>query len=326
MAGRGTELADMTITPDAQAEAGPAGSPDVTWSRMLRLGALGLATDFRERRREPGLRKRPSARALDPRLHRPIFILGAPRSGTTFLGSCIGQLPEVSYHFEPRPTKAAARCVYDGSWSERRSAAVFRLSYSALLLAALDGGRRFAEKNPENSFVVPFLSRTFPSAQFVHIIRDGRDAAVSHAEQPWLAAASAGGARYGRGGQLWGPYPRWWVEPARRAEFTGVPDIVRSAWSWRRFTEAALDGLAGLPGGRLLELRYESVVRDPAGTADQLAGFLGTSAAGRRALGTGLARARTSSIGRWREVLSRGQLAEVTAEIGPLLAHLGYGP
>jgi len=68
------------------------------------------------------------------------------------------------------------------------------------------------------------------------------------------------------------------------------------------------------------------VVRDPAGTADQLAGFLGTSAAGRRALGTGLARARTSSIGRWREVLSRGQLAEVAAEIGPLLTHLGYGP
>jgi hypothetical protein len=25
-------------------------------------------------------------------------------------------------------------------------------------------------------------------------------------------------------------------------------------------------------------------------------------------------------------VLSRGQLAEVTAEIGPLLTHLGYGP
>ena len=182
----------MTVTPSAPAAAGPASSPDVTWLRMLRLGAVGIASDFRDRRREPALRKRPSAHALDPRLHRPVFIIGAPRSGTTFLGNCIGRLPEISYHFEPRLTKAAARCVYDGSWSERRSAMVFRLSYSALLLAALDGGIRFAEKNPENSFVVPFLASAFPAAQFVHIVRDGRDAAVSHAEQPWLAAASAG--------------------------------------------------------------------------------------------------------------------------------------
>jgi hypothetical protein len=314
----------MTVTPDARADARPAASPAVTWPRVLRLGALGLASDFRERRREPALRKRPTPGALDPRLHRPIFIIGAPRSGTTFLGSCIGRLPEVSYHFEPRLTKAAARCVYDGSWSERRSAAVFRLSYSALLLAALDGGRRFAEKNPENSFVVPFLAAAMPAAQFIHIVRDGRDAAVSHAEQPWLAAASAGAARRGRGGQLWGPQARWWVEPDRREEFAQVPDIVRSAWCWRRFTAAALDGLAGLPDGRAIELRYESLVHDPAGAAESLAGFLGTSPAGRRALRDGLAGARTGSVGRWRGVLDERQVGAVETEIGPLLGRLGY--
>ncbi len=314
----------MTCTPNPPAGAQPASSPDMTWLRMLRLGAIGLASDFRDRRREPALLKRPSAHALDPRLHRPIFIIGAPRSGTTFLGSCIGRLPEVSYHFEPRLTKAAARCVYDGSWSERRSASVFRLSYSALLVAALDGGRRFAEKNPENSFVVPFLAAALPAAQFVHIVRDGRDAAVSHAEQPWLAAASAGAARHGRGGQLWGPYPRWWVEPERREEFSKVPDIVRSAWCWRRFTAAALDGLAELPAGRKIELRYERLVADPAGAADILAGFLGTSPAGLRELRAGLGQARTGSVGRWRGVLTEHETAEVRAEIGPLLSRLGY--
>jgi hypothetical protein len=315
----------MTLTPpSAPAQAAQFQSPDVTWRRMLQLGALGIASDIRDRRREPGLRKRPSARALDPRLVRPIFIIGAPRSGTTFLGSCIGALPEVSYHFEPRLTKAAARCVYDGSWSERRSAAVFRLSYSALLLAALDGGRRFAEKNPENGFVVPFLAAALPQAQFVHIIRDGRDAAVSHSEQPWLAAASAGTARRGRGGQLWGPYPRWWVEPARREEFTQVSDLVRSAWCWRRFTTAALDGLAELPASRMLELRYEPLVHDPARAASQLADFLETSPAGLRSLRDGLSQARTSSVGRWRGILAERDIAEVRAEIGPLLSRLGY--
>jgi hypothetical protein len=292
---------------------------------MLRLGAVGLASDVRDRMREPALRKPPSLRALDPRLHRPIFIIGAPRSGTTFLGSCVGRLPEVSYHPEPRLTKAAARYVYDGSWSQRRAASVFRLSYSMLLLAAMDGGRRFAEKNPENSFVVPFLATAMPTAQFVHIIRDGRDASVSHAEQPWLAAASAG-TRRGRGGQLWGPYPRWWVEPGRREEFARVSDLARSAWCWRRFTTAALEGVAGLSrggGGRALELRYETMVQDPGGTADLLGRFLGTSAAGLKALRAGLAQARTSSLGRWR-ARPRSEIDEIEAEIGPLLAQLGY--
>src|SRR5205823_2810261 len=90
-----------------------------------RVATLYVA-DIRDRRRDPTLRHRPSARAFDPRLRRPVFVIGAPRSGTTFLGSCLGRLPEISYHFEPRLTKAAARCVYDGSWSTRRGRAVFR--------------------------------------------------------------------------------------------------------------------------------------------------------------------------------------------------------
>ncbi len=298
--------------------------PDLTWPRAARLGVLGLAADLRDRRRDPALRNPLSMRALDPRLRRPVFVIGAPRSGTTFLGNCLGRLPDISYHFEPRLTKAAARCVYDGSWSARRGAAVFRLSYSALLLAALDGGHRFAEKNPENSFLVPFLAREFPGAQFIHIVRDGRDATVSHAEQPWLAAVSAESGRRGRAGQLHGPQARWWVEAPRREEFAQVPDIVRAAWCWRRFTEAALDGVAQLPPGRAAEVRYEAMVSDPAGTADMLAGFLGAPAAGRDELRAAMGRARPDSVGRWRNALTDSGIADVQAEIGPLLARLGY--
>lgn len=325
MAWMEAELAEMRTPTTYPPGARQMQSPDLTWLRVMQLGAHGIASDIRERWQDPDLRKRPSMAALDPRLHRPIFIIGAPRSGTTFLGHCIGRLPEVSYHFEPRLTKAIARCVYERSWTERRSAAVFRLSYSTLLLAGLDGGRRFAEKNPENSFVVPFLASAFPVAQFVHIVRDGRDATVSHAEQPWLAATSAGSGRRGRAGQLWGPYPRWWVEPELREEFSRVPDIVRSAWCWRRFTEAALAGLASLPdGGRAIEVRYEDLTRDPAGTAELLADFLATSPSGSRELRVGLTAASTSSVGRWRKVLGERERAKVEAEIGPLLARLGY--
>jgi hypothetical protein len=314
----------MAVTPRHGSRSQAPPPPGLGVGQMVRLGVLGLVSDIRDRGRDPALRKRPTARALDPRLHRPIFIIGAPRSGTTFLGSCLGRMPEVSYHFEPRLTKAAARCVYDGSWSERRCAAVFRLSYSALLLAGLHGGRRFAEKNPENSFVVPFLAKAMPDAQFIHIIRDGRDAAVSHSEQPWLNAKSAGSGKRGRGGQLWGPAARWWVEPDRREEFAAVSDIARSAWCWRRFTEAALSGLATLPAGKSIEVRYESVVADPMRAADLLSGFLATTPAGLDALRAGLSKAKPDSVGRWRQSLDERQIRDIQHEIGPLLARLGY--
>ena len=291
--------------------------------RLLSLTARGLVSDHRERRRS-GRPLRLSPGAVDPRLHRPVFVLGAPRSGTTFLGSCIGALPEVSYHFEPRVTKAAARAVHDGSWSPERAARTFRSAYRLLLVAGADGGRRFAEKNPENCFIVPFLAQTFPDAQFVQIIRDGRDVAVSHAEKPWLAAGSAGSGRRGRGGQAWGPWARWWVEPERAAEFEQASDLTRTAWSWRRFTESATAGLATLPAERVLSVRYEQVVTDPATAARRLATFLGhddVPAELVAALGT----ADASSIGRWRQSLDARGLADVEAEAGTLLTELGYG-
>jgi hypothetical protein len=114
------------------------------------------------------------------------------------------------------------------------------------------------------------------------------------------------------------------VETPRRAEFAQVPDIVRAAWSWRRFTEAALDGVAALPPGRATEVRYETMVSDPARTAHMLASFLRASAAGRDELQAGMARARPDSVGRWRAALSESDIAAVQAEIGPLLARLGY--
>jgi len=289
------------------------------------LFVKGLRSDRRERRR---LERPPSPRpwwgAIDPRVHDPVFVVGAPRSGTTFLGGCLGQVPGVSYHFEPRLTKALVRYVYTGEWSERRAARVFKLSYASLLLAAGDGSRRFVDKTPENAFLVPFLARTFPTARFVHIVRDGRDVTVSHAEQPWLRAASAGSGRRGRGGAEWGPHPRFWVEPEGRERFSTVSDLERSAWCWRRFTSVARGALATLPPEQGLETRYEALLADPAGEGDRLARFLGLDASATAALHAALAQGRSSSVGRWRQRLTAEEESLVVAQCGPLLRELGY--
>lgn len=293
--------------------------------RLAWLGAIGLVSDYRERRRLTGrARSRRTFRSVDPRLRRPIFILGAPRSGTTFLGSGIGMVPDISYHFEPRLTKAAAAFVHQGSWSERRASRVFRMNYSALLLAGLHGGMRFAEKNPENCFIIPFLAREFPDAVFVSILRDGRDAAVSLAEKPWLAASTAGSGKRGRGGQEWGPVPRFWVEPERRTEFVQVSDLERALWCWRRFTCAALEGTAALPTGRHHQIRYESLVTDPDGAAGPLADFLELEGASRRALRGALRAADAGSVGRFRSRIGSDDQDAVERQAGRLLRQLGY--
>ena len=313
-------------TPPADGETTPAPPPPLALTpwRLAALTARGLVSDRRERRRERASQgKGLGPRILSPRLREPVFVLGAPRSGTTFLGSCIGALPDVSYHFEPRVTKAAARQVYEGTWSAQRAARVFRTSYRLLLVAAGDGGRRFVEKNPENCFVVPFLVAPFPDARFVQIIRDGRDVAVSHAEKPWLSATSAGTGKRGRGGQAWGPWARWWVEPERATEFAEASDLTRTAWSWRRFTDSARQALAELPADRVLTVRYEDVVTRPEEAAATLAAFFGYSEPP-QALLDALGRADTGSIGRWRTALDEAGRADVEREAGALLRELGY--
>lgn len=295
--------------------------------RLLVMTAQGLVSDRRERRDErmhyPRSRRSPSLRSLDPRIRGPVFVLGAPRSGTTFLGSCIGALPEASYHFEPRVTKAAARQVHEGTWSEDRAARVFRTTYGLLQVAAGEGGRRFVEKNPENCFVVPFLVRAFPDARFVQIIRDGRDVAVSHAEKPWLSARAAEDGGHGRAGNAWGPWARWWVEPERAEEFAAAGDLTRTAWAWRRFTEAARGHLAELPPERVLTVRYEDVVTDPESAAVTLARFLGHDDPP-EPLRQALLRADPRSLGRWRRSLDAAGIADVEKEAGALLGELGY--
>jgi len=263
-------------------------------------------------------------RLLRPNLRRAVFIVGADRSGTTFLGDSLAAVPELSYHHEPVLTKAAGRYVYERRWSERRAALLFRTTYAWLLRIHADGDLRLAEKTPSNSFILGFLARTFPDSSFVHIVRDGRDAALSHLKQPWLLAGSLAGGRRDPTGYRYGPDARFWVEPERREEFEATSDLGRTIWSWRRHTEAALEGRA-LGHRRYYELRYEELVSRPAEVGMRLLDFLGiTAQPSRAALLEALAMADSRSVGRWRDELGSAQLAEVEKEAGELLRELGY--
>lgn len=309
----------------------PSVDPRPTPITALNLALWAVRTYAGDRRPRNRLRPRRGVsvarlvRSIRPDLRRPVFVIGADRSGTTFLGDSLAALPELSYHHEPAVIKAAARYVYEGRWSFRRARAFFRLVYGWLMRVRLEGDLRLAEKTPSNSFIVPFLADAFPDATFVHIVRDGRDAARSHMQQPWLLAASLAGGRREPGGYRYGPDARFWVEPDRRREFETTSDLHRCIWSWRRHTEAALAGTGALPADRFLELRYESLVTDPAREGARLLDFLGVEQQSARALLlASLERADATGVGAWRTTFDAAELELIEREAGVMLRRLGY--
>jgi hypothetical protein len=241
-----------------------------------------------------------------PRLgheERLVFVVGCPRSGTTFVGRAIGGLPGFVDFGEVTPWKAA---LPDGPSAEE-----LRRILERIRRLGLAWGLRGVEQTPETAHSLGPALEAYPEGLAVHVLRDGRDVVCSLLERGWLNADRDGrdDARLPYGSEA-----RFWVEPERREEFAQVSDARRCAWAWRRYVEAVL---AAGAGNRLLEIRYESL----ASMADELAEFLDANVTStHRALDS----FRDSSIGRWRRELTSEQLADVEAEAGLLLRELGY--
>ena len=242
---------------------------------------------------------------------RVVFVLGSPRSGTTFLAGAVGSLPGFVDLGEVAPVKAAVPELAD--LNPAAAARRLRRTLAVARRVGLVGAVRPVEQTPELAHLVDVLPRAFPDAQVIHIIRDGRDVVSSLLEKPWLRPARA---QVDDAGIAYGAYARFWVEPERRDEFESTSDARRAAWAWRRYVTAARS--ARTP---VLELRYEQLSADPAGVAARLAAYLG---APERALTTALGRAHGASVGRYRRDLDDEQLADVLDEAGDLLRELGY--
>ena len=108
------------------------------------------------------------------------------------------------------------------------SAALFEAS------ARKHGKSRWGDKTPHYVRHIEWLSRAFPEAQFIHMIRDGRDVARSRVE----------------------------------AGFTS--SMRRSALHWKEEVEAGRKAGLDLPPTRYRELFYENLVHDPRSTLQEI--------------------------------------------------------
>ncbi len=143
---------------------------------------------------------------------KPIFIISSPRSGSTLLRLIMDAHPRIAvpppawlYDFfqpfiysygdlsVPENLYALAQDMIDTPtiqrWPVKSSAAdlvekaaepSFPGLYDALhvLYAEANGKERWGEKSPRNALWVDEIQKDFTDAQFIHLIRDGRDSAI----------------------------------------------------------------------------------------------------------------------------------------------------
>src|SRR5919199_2837296 len=184
---------------------------------------------------------------------RGVFVVGSPRSGTTFLAGAVGEQPGFVDLGEVRPVKASIE-----RWRElpvEDAARELRATLERVRRLAFVRDLRPVEQTPETSFVVAAVVRAYPRGTILHIVRDGRDVVCSLLEKGWLRDDRGGrddaGLRYGG-------HARSWVEPDRLDEFAAASEAQRAAWAWRSYVTPARAEPA-----HTLEGRYEHIAADP---------------------------------------------------------------
>lgn len=252
-----------------------------------------------------------SLRDADAASERPVFVLGSPRSGTSFVARSLGTVPGFADLGELGPWKAAIPKL--ASADEETAARELRRMLERIRRYALVRGLRAVEQSPETVFVLPAALRAYPQAAVVHMIRDPRDVAASLAQKGWLRAG-----RPGRDdvGEPYGDHARYWVEPDRRDEFDAADEARRAAWAWRRYVAAARVAPAST-----VEVRYEALAADAETASEPLAAHIGADPV---LLAQALKGMHAESVGRWHRNLTAQQVDEVEAEAGELMQELGY--
>lgn len=272
------------------------------------------------------------------------FLTGSPRSGTTWLGMLLGHHTEISCKGEARVhwfgEGLAKLCKeYDQMLAERQPLigkenefpalamddflAVMRAFVERRLRVCRDtrkAGLRFVgEKDPEHTYRMALMRDLFPEAQFIHIIRDGRDATLSG----------------------WHHNKRLDDQKTRLWKFDHFMEASAKEWSLRVSLARKVGKL--MPQDKYFELRYEDLLDDTPGKLTQVLAFLGAdaseavvrrcveqSAFDRNANGRKQGEADVTSFfrkgvaGEWRTELTREQIATFNKIAGPLLKELGY--
>ncbi len=159
-----------------------------------------------------------SHRQFQP-IHKPIFILGTGRSGTTILGIVLSMHKDVGFLNEPKAIWHLIHPNEDIIGNYSREHAKYRLSaedktdnmqqratkmFGAYL--STTGTKRLVDKYPELIFRVDFVRAIFPDARFIFLIRNGWDTCQSIANWSMRLGVQVNGEKH----DWWGVNDRKW--------------------------------------------------------------------------------------------------------------------
>ena len=265
-----------------------------------------------------------------------MIVLGVRRSGTTLLRVMLDRNPELAVpdesYFVPQlarrhrtPVDPAAflddlrRLPTLVDWGLSPASVQARLRPGmttddaiAAIFAAYAAGRgkaRWGDKTPLYMQHLDLLERLFPDARFVHLIRDGRDAALSFLSVPA------------------GLMTEGWGHPQDAAGF---------ACQWATEVASARELGARVGGQRYRELRYEALVADPEGELRAVCAFagleydpamldyVGQTDSARKAHQQRLNEPPRQNVREWRTEMSESDRHAFEEVAGALLAELGY--
>ncbi len=244
--------------------------------------------------------------SLPPQGYSPIFIGGLYRSGTTLMRELLDSHPHIACGPESHlsshnqlqriytdlrtiwPTILSTHYEFDPHMVDQVMAGLMHSTF--MPYCQKQGKPRWAEKTPGNICVIDTLFALFPAAQFIHMIRDPRDAFCSVRERA---------AKDKPGWATWTPKQvaaQW----CRRINF---------GLAWREQPD------------RYREVRYEELVTQPEATLRSLFTFLGEPWAASVLENKPIF---STSVGRWRSELSAAEVAEIEGVAGETMCALGY--
>ncbi len=287
------------------------------------------------------LNRYPLADRADSMSCKPLFIVGAGRSGTTLLRSMLVAGGQVAVPPESQVIGLAARryvslqflgwrelsrlivALFEGQrnfqlWktnlhpahrivvnlqpAERSLARVIDEVFQCYVSQQFSRASLWGDKSPINAFHLPRILATFPEARYLHLLRDGRDAISSMVAR-------------GR-------------------------DIRRATDRWVASVEQVLDLQSELAPSQFLEVRYEHLVSEPQKALGRICGFLDVQYTSRmldfwklpttveyehyehhRNLSKPVF---TDSIGKWTKRLTQGQQEYVLSKTSRLLKQFAY--
>ena len=169
------------------------------------------------------------------------------------------------------------------------------------------GAEVFLSKRTANNRRIRQLAQIFPSARYVHLLRDGRDVTQSLSTVEW-----------------WDKHRVWWDgRTPLEMERAGEPRLAVCARNWVREEQELQLQLAAIDPRRLLVLRFEELLLEPRRHLERVVQFLGVEFSAAYSHAIELLNLQPMRS-KWPAEWDASQLAVVLKEIQPMLGQLGY--